>query len=166
MLTKGAYCAQVDHKRGTMLTAGREHPVLDTIDLKPALRLALALERAPMGVIMLQDELSGHLYPALSQGLTAQQCTEFGVHRPGVGPVGLAFSQHERVTVDVLADGAADLKRHAGAKARRWVVERTHSWMNRFRRLLIRWDKKVPNYKAFLHLACACITYQAAGVLG
>jgi signal transduction histidine kinase len=96
-----------------MLAAGREHPVLDKIDLKPALRLALALERAPMGLIMLQDELSGHLYPALSQGLTAQQCTEFGVHRPGVGPVGLAFSQRERVTVDVLADGAADLKRHA-----------------------------------------------------
>ena len=24
-------------------------------------------------------------------------------------------------------------------RARRWVVERTHSWMNRFRRLLIRW---------------------------
>src|SRR6478752_5842058 len=85
-------------REGTMLAAGREHPVLDTIDLKPALRLALALERAPMGLIMLQDELSGHLYPALSQGLTPQQCTQFGVHRPGVGPVGLAFSQRERVT--------------------------------------------------------------------
>ena len=28
--------------------------------------------------------------------------------------------------------------------ARRWVVERTHAWHNRFRRLLIRWEKKVP----------------------
>jgi putative transposase len=53
-----------------------------------------------------------------------------------------------------------------GYRARRWVVERTHSWMNRFRRLLIRWEKKVPNYKAFLHFACACITWRAAGVLG
>ena len=53
-----------------------------------------------------------------------------------------------------------------GYRARRWVVERTHSGMNRFRRLLIRWDKKVPNYKAFLHFACAWITYKAAGVLG
>ncbi|HEX4606861.1 MAG TPA: IS5/IS1182 family transposase, partial [Urbifossiella sp.] len=44
--------------------------------------------------------------------------------------------------------------------------ERTHSWMNRFRRLLIRWEKKVPNDKAFLHFACAWITYHAAGVLG
>ena len=53
-----------------------------------------------------------------------------------------------------------------GYRARRWVVERTHSWMNRFRRLLIRWEKKVPNYKAFLHFACAWITWRAAGVLG
>ena len=27
----------------------------------------------------------------------------------------------------------AHAKRHAGTKARRWVVERTHSWLNRFR---------------------------------
>ena len=26
--------------------------------------------------------------------------------------------------------------------ARHWIVERTHSWKNRFRRLLIRWEKK------------------------
>ena len=51
-------------------------------------------------------------------------------------------------------------------RARRWVVERTHSWMNRFRRLLIRWEKKASNYKAFLHFACAWITFRAAGVLG
>ena len=31
-------------------------------------------------------------------------------------------------------------------RARRWVVERTHSWMNRFRRLLIRWEKRIENY--------------------
>jgi putative transposase len=27
-----------------------------------------------------------------------------------------------------------------GFRVRRWVVERTHSWLNRFRRLLIRWE--------------------------
>jgi putative transposase len=51
-------------------------------------------------------------------------------------------------------------------RARRWVVERTHSWMNRFRRLLIRWEKKVENYVAMLHFACAWITFRAAGVFG
>jgi putative transposase len=53
-----------------------------------------------------------------------------------------------------------------GYRARRRVVERTHSWMNRFRRLLIRWERKSANYVGFLHLACAWITYRAAGLLG
>ncbi len=53
-----------------------------------------------------------------------------------------------------------------GYRARRWVVERTHSWLNRFRRLLIRWEKKVENYVAMLHFACAWITYRASGVFG
>ena len=53
-------------------------------------------------------------------------------------------------------------KREAGKKARRWVVERTHSWLNRFRRILIRWDKKPENYLALLHFACAIITWRTA----
>jgi putative transposase len=56
-------------------------------------------------------------------------------------------------------------KRVPGYRARRWVVERTHSWLNRFRRLLIRWEKKAENYLAMLHFACAWITYRAVGLL-
>ena len=48
----------------------------------------------------------------------------------------------------------AERERPVGYRARRWVVERTHSWMNRFRRLLIRWEKKVKNYLGFCQLAC------------
>ena len=63
-------------------------------------------------------------------------------------------------------NAAATLKREAGFRARRWVVERTHSWMNRFRRILIRWEKKVENYFGMLHLVCAFITYRCSGLLG
>jgi putative transposase len=49
-------------------------------------------------------------------------------------------------------------------QARRWVVERTHAWLNRFRRLLIRWERKVANYEALLHLACSLICWRAAQV--
>lgn len=52
-----------------------------------------------------------------------------------------------------------------GFRARRWVVERTHSWLNKFRRLLIRWEKKIENYLAMLHLASAWITFKAVGLL-
>jgi putative transposase len=57
-------------------------------------------------------------------------------------------------------------KRIPKYRARRWVVERTHSWMNRFRRLLIRWEKKENNYIAILHFACAWMTYNRGGVFG
>ena len=49
-------------------------------------------------------------------------------------------------------DEEQERKQLSTYRARRWVVERTHSWMNRFRRLLIRWEKKVNNYKQLLHL--------------
>jgi transposase len=58
------------------------------------------------------------------------------------------------------------LKHEAGFKTRRWVVERAHSWMNRFRRLLIRWDEKPENYLAFLHFACGLIAFRAAELFG
>lgn len=55
---------------------------------------------------------------------------------------------------------AQALKREAGFKARRWVVERTHSWLNRFRRLLVRWEKRADTYLAMLHLALGIITWR------
>jgi putative transposase len=53
-----------------------------------------------------------------------------------------------------------------GQQARRWVVERTHSWMNRFRSVLTRWAKKAENYLGLLHFVCGLIAYRAAGLFG
>jgi transposase len=53
-----------------------------------------------------------------------------------------------------------ELERAAGFRARRWVVERTHSWLNRFRGLLIRWCKKPDNHRAFLQFACGLIAWR------
>lgn len=50
-------------------------------------------------------------------------------------------------------------------QAKRWVVERTGSWQNRFRKLLIRWEKKARNYLALIQLAC-CLTIYRLTVLG
>jgi transposase len=43
---------------------------------------------------------------------------------------------------------------------RRWVVEVGHSWFNRFRRLLVRWEKRAANYLAFAQLAALLIIYR------
>ena len=54
-----------------------------------------------------------------------------------------------------------------GFKARRWVVERTHSWINRFRKLLVSFEKTEASYVALLSLACAMICWrQTASIYG
>jgi IS5 family transposase len=45
-------------------------------------------------------------------------------------------------------------------RVRRWVVERTNSWHNRFRKLLVRYEKKVENYLGLVQLACCVIIYR------
>jgi transposase len=53
-----------------------------------------------------------------------------------------------------------DKKRKPGYKARRWVVERTHSWLNRFRKLLVSFEKTEASYIALLSLAAAIICWR------
>lgn len=42
----------------------------------------------------------------------------------------------------------------------RWVVERTHSWLNRYRKLLVRYEKRADSYEGLLEIACALITFR------
>ena len=44
--------------------------------------------------------------------------------------------------------------------ARRWVVERTLSWLSKCRAILVRYDKKTSNYVALIQLACALLWYR------
>ena len=41
----------------------------------------------------------------------------------------------------------------------RWVVERTFAWLNQFRRLRVRYDKRADIHEAFHSLACALISW-------
>ena len=70
-------------------------------------------------------------------------------------------------TLHIKSRGQEERERKSNPRfrARRWVVERSHSWFNRYRRILVRWEKKAAHYEAMLHLACAVITLQQAGVL-
>ena len=98
--------------------------------------------------------------PAMPQGMCLDKGDDDDEVRDLLAEFG--FTAHIRAR----GEEAKALKQDAGFRARRWVVERTPSWMNRFRRVLIRWDKKVRNYLGFLHLACAYITYRQSGLLG
>lgn len=52
-----------------------------------------------------------------------------------------------------------------GFKPRRWVVEACHSWFNRFRKLLVRYEKKASNYLALLHLAASIICFRKCNII-
>ena len=98
--------------------------------------------------------------PETAQGMCLDKGYDFNEVRRTLDEFG--FTAHIRSR----GEEAQAIKKAAGFKARRWVVERTHSWMNRFRRILVRWDKSPANYIAFLHFACARIALRAAGLLG
>ena len=89
--------------------------------------------------------------PCRASGL----CLDAGFDYDEVREVAAEFGY----TTHIVSRGKEKQAKVAGQKARRWVVERTHSWLNRYRRLLIRWEKKAQNYLALLHLACAHMTW-------
>jgi transposase len=74
--------------------------------------------------------------------------------------------RHYRVHIKSRGEEIEEHKRHPHAKAHRWVNERTQSWYNRFRRVLIRWEKKAENYQAILEFVAGWTAFRVAGVLG
>jgi len=51
-------------------------------------------------------------------------------------------------------------KNNKNHPARRWVVERTNSWHNRFRKLFTRYEKKDENYLGLVQFSCSIIIYR------
>ena len=62
----------------------------------------------------------------------------------------------------IAARGGRDesLPLHPSGQARRWVVERTHAWHDRFRRLVVNWEKTLTSRTSFLWLASALVAYR------
>lgn len=49
-----------------------------------------------------------------------------------------------------------------GYRPRRWVVEVCHSWLNRFRKILVRFEKDEVTHTGLLQFACAYIVLKRA----
>jgi len=125
--------------------------------------VGLVLDGANRHDVKLVDSPLASLPPAAEAARDA--------HRAAGGEQGLCLdagydSKQVRETLTALGytahirpRGAEVQAKKAGQKVRRWVVERTHCWLNRFRHLLIRWAKKPENYLAMLPFACARITW-------
>ena len=50
-------------------------------------------------------------------------------------------------------------------KPRRWVVEVSHSWFNRFRKILVRFEKLNERYEALLFMAASIIALRKVGFI-
>ena len=63
----------------------------------------------------------------------------------------------EKEEIKVTINHCSNRKKYS---AKRWVVERTNSWHNKFRKLFTRYEKKVKNYLGLIQLSCCMIIYR------
>lgn len=137
----------------SVLTEGHGVPI--GLAIEGANRTDMKLARATLESLVVERP-----EPTAEQGMCLDAGYDFEVIRELL--VEFGFTAHIRSRGEELKE----LAQEAGRRARRWVVERTHSWMNRFRRILVRWEKKPVHYLAFLHFACGLIAFRAAGLFG
>ena len=64
-------------------------------------------------------------------------------------------SLHKRAIFSRIARRGVETSQKLGRH--RWVVERTFAWLNRFRRLRVRYERRADIYLAFVLLACTLI---------
>ena len=138
-----------------MLVEGRGLPI--SIEIAGANRHDIKLIEATLRNIVVNR-------PEPSEEEPQNLCLDKGYDSAGVrelleelGYIGHIKARNEEV---------AELRVIPGYRARRWKVERTHSWLNRFRRILIRWEKKACNYLGMLHFGCALIIFRTLGFFG
>ncbi|WP_276522200.1 IS5 family transposase [Kallotenue papyrolyticum] len=144
-----------DGVKRSLLTEGHGVPIGVAID--GANRHDMKLVRATIESLVVERPAPTDAQP---QGMCLDKGYDFAEVRAVLAEFG--FTAHIRSR----GEEAKQLAREAGKIARRWVVERSHSWLNRFRRLLVRWEKKGQHYLAFLHFACALVAFRAAGLFG
>jgi putative transposase len=144
-----------DGVKRSLLTEGHGIPVALAID--GANRHDMKLVRATIESIVVERPEPSEERP---QGMCLHKGYDYDEVREVLAEFG--FTAHIRPR----GEEAKELAREGGKRARRWVVERSHSWMKRFRRILVRWEKKPQHYLAFLHFACGLIAFRAAGLFG
>ena len=111
-------------------------------------QLALVLEEI---IIERPKDIDQHL--CADKGYTGQPALQVIVYK--------GYIPH----VKTRGEEIQEKRNNPGWKARRWVVEVSHSWFNRFRKILVRYEKLADTYMALLHMAAAIIAYRKAGII-
>ena len=94
--------------------------------------------------------------PAISENHPQNLCLDAGYTNSTQSVEKRHYTAHIRPR----AEERKEIERNPDFKARRRVVEVTHSFFNRFRKLLVRFEKNAQNYLALIHFACSIIVWR------
>jgi transposase len=70
------------------------------------------------------------------------------------------YIRHALRTRQILPQLAMRNTKNGGLGRWRWVVERTFAWLNQYRRLHVRYEKRADTHLALLTLACILICWK------
>lgn len=105
------------------------------------------------------EEQPHHLCPdAGSDDETVCETVRVHPSLPHIRPNQHHQAAHARLAQE--SEGETSSHLESTKQPRRWVVQRLHSWINRSRRLCVRWEKVDFTYQAFVPLACGLICFQ------
>lgn len=103
----------------------------------------------------LTQVLEGKVQPPEDQEIEEHLCADAAYVGEEAGQTMRAhgYTPHVRPRGEEIAEK----DKNPAYKPRRWIVEVSHSWFNRFRKLLVRYEKKARNFLALHQLAAAII---------
>lgn len=108
---------------------------------------------------MLQDLLEAVVVrPPNPTRVRQHLCLDKGFDNPTGEAAALVFGY--RPHIRRIGEEKLDARGRQSRPARRWKVERGHSWWNACRSILVRWSKRAENYLALIHLQCALLWYR------
>ena len=114
-------------------------------------------------VSQLQAVLKQKTVSPVMADLQENLCADAGY--AGAGPEADMRAAGYRPHVRPRGEERREKVRNPAYRARRWVVEVCHAWFNKFRKLLVRYEKLHSTYMALMHLAAAIIALRKTGVI-
>ena len=108
----------------------------------------------PHEITLVEATLAARFLPALPPRLIGDRAYDSDPLDASLAARGIEMiAPHKRNRRRPKSQDGRPLRRYR----RRWKVERLFAWLQNFRRLLIRHEYQMDNYRGFVHLACILI---------
>jgi transposase len=119
---------------------------------RPSGLYRVALRTYPGEVTLVQQTLAARLVEALPAHLGGDKAYDSDGLDAALAAQGITMIAHNRRNRGQTQDGRA-----ARRLKRRWRVERLFAWLQRYRRVVVRYEYYAENFLGFVQLACFLI---------